>query len=199
MRDFNTYKQQETVGPLLLQLRHSLESWECRVRTVLGRLGAGCGSVTGYKKAPFEGEYQTPDGIKLGIIRLMAEQGFPESQWRLYDESGRQPEDIIWLCRSADNGYAKAQLYVGRLYWDASYIHQNKIKAYVWYKLAATGDKLEGLSPDKVTQRAAWEVVYDAEKTLTPEQLAEARILYIKWQPGQCERDLMEAMSEKNE
>jgi hypothetical protein len=146
--------------------------------------------LTGYKKAPFEGEYQTPDGIKLGIIRLMAEQGFPESQWRLYDESGRQPEDIIWLCRSADNGIAKAQLHVGRLYWDASYIHQNKIKAYVWYKLAATGDKLGDLSPDKGTQNIAWPIVYNTEKILTAEQLKAARVLYKKWQSGQCEQDL---------
>lgn len=94
------------------------------------------------------------------------------------------------MCRSADNRYAKAQLYVGYLYWDASIIRQNKIKAHVWYKLAATGDKLKGLLPDKKTQNIAWLDVYNAEKVLTTEQLKVGRALYKKWHPAQCEQDI---------
>lgn len=128
--------------------------------------------------------------MKMHTVRSMAEEGSAEHQWMLYNESSRKSEDIHWLCRSADNGYAKAQLYVGHLYWGASNIRQNKVKAYVWYKLAATGDKLNGLLPDKNTQNTAWLDVYNTEKILTTEQMKVGRALYTKWQPGQCEQDL---------
>jgi len=64
--------------------------------------------LTSYNKYPFDppfsDNFKTPDGEALPTIRLMAEKGIPESQWRLYNEYGRKPEDEIWLCRSADNG-----------------------------------------------------------------------------------------------
>ena len=48
------------------------------------------------------GDYYNFDKIKLAAIHSLAEQGLPEYQWRLYEESGGKPEDIVWLCRSAD-------------------------------------------------------------------------------------------------
>lgn len=142
-----------------------------------------------------EGVYETRGdslhGELLPTIRLMAENGIPECQWRLYSEYGQKKEDAIWLCRSADNGYAKAQLHVGRLYWSASNIQNNRTKAYVWYKLAATGDMLQGLLPDANTQTRAETAMQDAEKFLTPEQIAETTILYTEWHQGQCVLELI--------
>jgi TPR repeat protein len=156
--------------------------------------------LTGYDKLPFDtpfsDNFKTPDGKALPTIRVMAEKGFPESQWRLYYEYGQKPEDILWLCRSADNGYAKAQFHVGDLYWNASNIQGNKSKAFVWYRLAATGDRQQGLLSDQDTQILAALAINDAEKVLTPEQLAEAEALYAEWHSGLCE---LEIISENNE
>lgn len=150
-----------------------------------------------YSKTAFTGDYViSNDLIKYDVIHSMALKGFPESQWRLYDEFGRKPEDTIWLCRSADNGYAKAQLHLGQIYWGADNIPQNKSKAYVWYKLAATGDKLEGLLHDESTQALAEKFMSDTEKVLTQEQLEEVESLYSDWHPGQCELELVPAITD---
>jgi hypothetical protein len=155
----------------------------------------GSDNLTNYEKIPFNTPYSddfiTFHGEALPTIRSMAEKGFPESQWRLYAEYGKKPEDAIWLCRSADGGYAKAQLYVGHLYWSASDIPDNRIKAYVWYKFAMTGEMLKGQLPDKPSQNQAVIAVQEAEKVFTPEQLAEAGLLYADWHPGQCEQELI--------
>lgn len=129
--------------------------------------------------------------IKHDIVQSLAEKGYPEAQWRLYSEFGRRTEDIIWLCRSADNGYAKAQLHVGHLFWDAHKINNNESKAYVWYKLSSTGDYLQGQLPDKKTQITAEEYAAYVKNTLGEERSAESDILYKKWKPGQCEQELL--------
>jgi hypothetical protein len=151
--------------------------------------------LTSYAKYPFDPpfshNFKTPDGDALPTIKLMAENGFPESQWRLYAEYGKKPEDITWLCRSADNGYAEAQLHVGSLYWSASSIPNNRIKAYIWYKLAATGVMFQGLMPDVKAQSRATQDLLFAKNALTPEQLAEAEMSYTTWSKGQCEKDLL--------
>jgi len=156
--------------------------------------------LTSYEKhpldPPFTANFKTPHGEVLPTIRLMAENGIPESQWRLYNDYGQKPSDTIWLCRSADNGYAKAQLHVGTLYWSATDITQNKSKAYVWYKLAATGDKIQGLLHDESTQTLAEKVMSDTEKVLTREQLEVAESLYSDWHPGQCELELIPAITD---
>lgn len=152
--------------------------------------------LTSYEKhrldPPFTAQLKTPHGDLLPYLRSMAKKGFPESQWRLYDEYGRKPEDIIWLCRSADNGYAKAQLSVGRLYLLAPSIPDYKIKAYMWYRHAATGDTLQALLPDELAQKSAVTLMHETEKALTPEQLTEANALYADWLPGQCELELVQ-------
>jgi hypothetical protein len=155
--------------------------------------------LTSYDKypldPPFSYNYKTPNVEALPTIRAMAEKGLPESQWRLYYEYGQKPGDIIWLCRSADGGYAKAQLHTGKFYWNAPMIDDNRIKAYVWYRLAATGDKLQGLLHDESTQSLATKEMKVTEKILTREQLEEAELLYSDWQPGQCELELGTAIT----
>jgi hypothetical protein len=84
-----------------------------------------------------------------------------------------------------------AQLQVGGFFWSANDIQQNKIRGYVWYKLAATGDRLQGLSLDDKTQNKAGSAMRNVEKELTPEQLAEAETLYAGWKPGECEPELL--------
>lgn len=147
-------------------------------------------------ETPYSDNLKTPNGDALPTIHVMAVKGIPESQWRLYNDYGQNPGDTIWLCRSADNGYTKAQLHLGQIYWNADDIAQNKSKAYVWYKLAATGDKLQGQLHDESTQTLAAKVMSDTEKVLTREQLEEAESLYSDWHPGQCELELIPAITD---
>lgn len=152
--------------------------------------------IKSYTKTAYDDDYViSNDLIKRHIINSMALNGFPESQWRLYDEFGRKPEDTIWLCRSADNGYAKAQLHLGQLYWERNDISQNKIKAYVWYRLALTGDIIQGLTPDVDTQNRALVKLKHAESILSLDQLEKAKTFYADWHTGQCEQEIIQKIN----
>jgi len=137
-------------------------------------------------------DYYNLNRIKYEIIQAMAVKGIPESQWRLYDEFGKKSDDIVWLCRSADNGYTKAQLEVGHLYWASSKIPQHRIKAFVWYRQATSGDKISGNTNNRTTQINATKAIHDAVNTMSPDELLEAYDLYLKWEKGDCEKELVE-------
>jgi hypothetical protein len=136
------------------------------------------------------------DEIRREIIHALAVDGFPEAQWRLYDEFGKKPDDRVWLCRSADSGYAKAQLEVGRIYWDNSGIPKHRIKAYVWYRLATAGNRLHGNPADRETLIQAGDAIREAVNTLDQGQLVEAYDRYSEWETGQCELELANLRSE---
>lgn len=137
-------------------------------------------------------DYYTLDRLKYEIIRAMAVKGIPESQWRLYDEFGKKSDHIVWLCRSADNGYTKAQLEVGHIYWASSNIPKNRIKAFVWYKKATSGDENTGNMNDRTTQDNAIKAIQDAVNTMSLVQLLEAYNYYSKWEKGNCEQELVD-------
>ena len=61
--------------------------------------------------------------------------------------------------------------------------------------MAATGDKLQGLLHDDSTQSLATKEMKDTEKILTREQLEAAELLYSDWHPGQCELELVTAIT----
>ena len=139
--------------------------------------------------------YYDLDRIKHEVIHALAVEGYPEAQWRLYDEFGRKPEDLVWLCRSADGGYAKAQLEVGRVYWDDTSIPKHKIKAFVWYRLATAGDKPEGSRADRETLIQADSSIRDAVNALNQKQLIEAYDIRLGQAHGHCEQELSDAVS----
>jgi hypothetical protein len=104
------------------------------------------------------------------------------AEWNLY-------KDIGTHCPNADLGHADAQTYVGDLHYLGAYgLEKNLIQAYVWYSLAAKN----GYS---YATKQLEKVVIE----LSPEQLVEAQHRLEQWQPGQCERDLMGAISKKDE
>jgi len=139
-------------------------------------------------------DYYNLDMIKHEVIQSMAVNGFPEAQWRLYDEFGRKQEDLVWLCRSADGGYAKAQLEVGRAYWDDTSIPKHKIKAFVWYRLATEGDKPEGNRADRETLILADSFMSEAVNTLNQKQLIEAYNIHSGQERGLCEQELADSI-----
>jgi TPR repeat protein len=144
------------------------------------------GKLMRYYRKAFSGKFTTSGRLDISDMRLLAGKGISEAQWDLYNDYGRKPDDLIWLCRSADNGYAKAQLRVANVYMTASDIQKNKINAYVWYKLAKTGNGI--LVTTNEQHRAAYHL---GRIELTPAELKEAEMMYENWQPGQCERDLV--------
>jgi hypothetical protein len=152
----------------------------------------GHNHLSGYKRTPFSYVEFTREGREklLETIRLMAESGNPDAQWDLYDRHGRRSEDIMWLCRAADNSYFQALIEVGNLYWRGQHmgIEKDLTRAYVWYTMAAK----EGGNDWDV-----WELVA-VKNEITARELAKANDMLAKWKPGQCERDLAEAWPEMN-
>ena len=105
----------------------------------------------------------------------------PGSAWRLN-------KDICTYCPKADLRQADAQTYIGDLYYLGAYgLEKNLIQAYVWYSLAAKNG-------NSYATNQLEKVVID----LSPEQLVEAQHRLEQWEPGQCKRDLMQAISEKD-
>ena len=105
-----------------------------------------------------------------------------ETAWRL-------DREVKTYCPNADLGHADAQTYVGDLHYLGAYdLEKNLIQAFVWYSLAANnGNTHAAVQLEKVVIE------------LSPEQLVEAQHQLEQWESGQCERDLMRAISEKDE
>jgi len=97
--------------------------------------------------------------------------------WRLNKEIGS-------YCPNADQGHADAQKHIGDLYYfGTDEINIDLIRAHVWYSLAA-----------KSGNKEASELLDHLVKELSPQQLSKAQIQLDEWKPGQCQRDLMEAI-----
>jgi len=98
-------------------------------------------------------------------------------------------KEIKAYCPNADSGQADAQKHIGDLHYLGTHgIKRDLILAYVWYSLAATGGNTE-----------ATRQLYSLIDELSPDQSDEAVRLLLDWEPGQCERDLNNAIYEGNE
>ena len=105
------------------------------------------------------------------------------------DKASRIKPEIETYCPDADSGQADAQKHIGDLHYLGTHgIKRDLILAYVWYSLAATGGNIE-----------ATRQLYPLIDELSPDQSDEAVRLLLDWEPGQCERDLNNAIFEGNE
>ena len=144
-------------------------------------------------------------------LRLEAEAGNAIAQWKAYKVLGNTSEGYKWLCRAADHGYTAAQSELGFLYaLGPNGFTQDYTKAFVWYRLAASGrlkkdvDKALNLRKKRADCRNVdAQVCYIAQQTawlmgiLKDQGIARAEQLLQQWQPGQCERELVTAKSDK--
>lgn len=115
--------------------------------------------------------------------------GDPEASYQLYwNKSDTQP--LAWLCHAADLGQHEARYRLGVLYWQGSEgLEQDNVQSYKWYVLAAQTGNYD-----------AWKELRRIKReVLTADDLAQANALVGSWKPGQCERDLKEAMPEGDE
>lgn len=105
------------------------------------------------------------------------------------DKASRIKPEIETYCPDADSGQADAQKHIGDLFYLGTHgIKRDLIRAYVWYSLAATGGNIE-----------ATRQLYPLIDELFPDQSDEAVRQLLDWEPGQCERDLNNAIFEGNE
>jgi len=101
------------------------------------------------------------------------------------NEAQRLRKEIGIYCPNADLGHADAQAHIGDLYY-SSILERNLIQAFVWYSLAANNGYSHAV-------KRLENVIIE----LSQVQLLEAERRLKQWEPGQCRRDLMNAISEK--
>lgn len=133
--------------------------------------------------------------------RQRASAGDAEAQWSLYNG---QPTvaNLVWLCRAADQGHRLARYELGQLYFLGSENHRavqgaviepDLPRACMWFHLSGHAE-LDG-SPAAPPLPMPTQAVETAEvkrtaKIMRPQQLKEAEVLLLNWEPGQCWREL---------
>jgi len=109
--------------------------------------------------------------------QMAAEQGNAIAQNNLgviYDKGLGVPQDYVeavrWYQMAAEQDNGIAQIKLGVMYQNGHGVPQNYVYAHVWFSLPRWG----------------WGVLMKnaVEKLMTPEQLAEAQRLALRWQPG---------------
>jgi hypothetical protein len=121
-----------------------------------------------------------PSASKL----LSPEEIEKQSKRRLFE--AKLNKEIGTYCPNADLGHADAQKHIGDLYYLGTHgIKRDLILAYVWYSLAAMGENKE-----------ATKQLQPLVDELSPHQADEAVRQLLDWKPGQCERDLNDAILE---
>ncbi|STX47912.1 TPR repeat protein, protein-protein interaction [Legionella hackeliae] len=77
---------------------------------------------------------------------------------------------VSWIRKSAEQGYGRAQNKMGVFYRDGIGVSANPVEAYAWFSVAVTN----GFTDSSKSRD-------DLEKTLTPEQLQQAKDLANKY------------------
>jgi TPR repeat protein len=112
-------------------------------------------------------------------FKKAADQGIADAQYNLgvlhYQGTGVKQdyaEAFRLYSLSAEKGYALAQYNLGLMYLQGAGVPKDPVRAYIWLDLAS-GHKIPG---------AVKSLDY-LGKTMTPEQLAEAKELMGDWKP----------------
>jgi hypothetical protein len=144
----------------------------------------------------------------LEKLRDNAVQGEQEAQWELYHALPTD-ENLVWLCRAADQGHARARNELGKLYFYGSnkyrdfketHIPADLSRSCMWFHLAGQAQITD--TPDAEMARllpAEFETA-EVERTaraMNERELAAAEILILDWEPGQCDRDFSESLSKE--
>ncbi len=79
-----------------------------------------------------------------------------------------------WYLKAAEQRYTSAYINIGVMYANGTGVTQNKVQAYKWWSIA-TVDEYDDAA------EYAKENIYDIEKEMTSEQIAEATKLASEW------------------
>ena len=139
-------------------------------------------------------------------LKIRAEAGEPKEQFELYMLGDKT--DSKWLCRSADQSYTKAEMWLGYVLETGTYgFPLDNTKSYVWYRRTAIGEyqqEIEDLikqikeeSPKLfICKGIACDIaqnIIDLEGKLGTEGLNKAESMLEQWKPGQCEKQFVRA------
>ncbi len=132
--------------------------------------------------------YKGGDGATAVLImRSLAKQGHAHAQllfgfMHSFGQGVEQnhQEAMKWFHKSAEQGYADAQDWLGEIYaegFEGLDIPQNYVLSHFWYSLAATSQP-PGKKRDKAVKYRDL-----AEAKMTPAQVSEAQRLARDWKP----------------
>jgi hypothetical protein len=137
-------------------------------------------------------------------LKKRAESGDPEAQFEFYMIQGKnQPK---WLCRSADHGYTKAEMWLGYVFETGTFgFTVDNTQSYLWYRRAAIGEHQQEIekiikqikkeSPKlyicKGTSCDIAQKIVDLEGKLGNEGISRAEDKLDQWAPGQCEQQFV--------
>ena len=113
-------------------------------------------------------------------FRRAAEQGHAISQYNLgvmnkngFGVAQDVAEAAQWMRRAARQGNAGAQYILGAMYSTGQGVDEDPVRAHMWLDLAArSGDERAGATLDRLA------------KSMTREQVGEARQLVGEWKPN---------------
>jgi len=136
----------------------------------------------------------------LIALQEKAEQGEMDAQWHLYSE---QPivNNLVWLCRAADQGHVSARNELGTLHFYGSdkyrkfesvHIQADLPQSCMWFHLAGQANITD--HPDSEEAGILRPEYYSAEvertaKAMTEQEIADGEKLVHAWVQGQCDRD----------
>jgi len=150
------------------------------------RYASGAGIARDDPKAYFWASLAADSGIeeaaalRRGIVPRLTSAQLAASQYELgvvYDEGRLAPlvpvdyaKAAALYHQAANLGNAKAQSGLGGMYQTGHGVPQDLVKAYIWYRIAASGGVSDPCSRETMTK-------------LTPEQIAAADALVRAWRP----------------
>jgi len=132
-----------------------------------------------------------------------------DAAWLLYL---MQPtdENLVWLCRAADEGHASARNELGELYFYGSdqyrkfkglHIQVDLSRACMWFNLADQPINIELTASQKYQLFHGRYKNADVERAIngmTADELVEAKRLVQFWRPGQCNTDFHQYLGINN-
>jgi hypothetical protein len=139
--------------------------------------------------------------LLMKSLRKKATQENRDAQWELYQKYPTS-ENIIWLCRLADQGHKSARNEIGQLYLFGSeqyrkfenvYIEPDLSRSCMWFHLAEEAQITEPREPAELVETLLPYESVEVKRTantMTENQIAKAKKLILEWEPGQCEHDL---------
>ena len=129
-----------------------------------------------WRKAAERGDAEAQ--TNLGVCYCIGEVGFPQDY----------AEAVKWLRLAAEQGYARAQGVLGQCYKEGAGVKQDDVLAYMWFDIAMPryeGAHKASMWFDSAMPRYEGALSNKAslDRTMTPEQIAEAQKLSREWKP----------------
>ena len=129
-----------------------------------------------------------------------AELGHADAQWQLYNKLPYE-ENLVWLCRAADQGHIRAIHQLADLYYYGSDHPRNVAnskfakdvpKGCMLYYLAwRTQNGKWPVTEDPIFRLGPYEIsdIVSLAEAMSTHELSEAEKLFLTWKPDQCDRD----------